>query len=80
VPTVIEINDQVRGGRADLRSPTTADRDLRQTASRSRPPYVIEAIGDPSTMSYRGSIPGGLTATSRGAQAAPVEVEELDVR
>ena len=36
-----------------------------------RPPYVIEAIGDPNTLAGALQIPGGVTATSRrvGAEA-----------
>ena len=71
---VIEINDQVRVVAqtyfVDDGDQITAD------GIPIAPPYVIEAIGDPSTMSTAAGIPGGLTSVVETLNGT-VEIQEL---
>jgi uncharacterized protein YlxW (UPF0749 family) len=72
---VIEINDQVR-----VVAQTFFVDDGDQITADGIPiaaPYVIEAIGDPSTMSTAAGIPGGLTSVVETLEGT-VEIEELD--
>jgi uncharacterized protein YlxW (UPF0749 family) len=72
---VIEINDQVRvvaqTSFADDGDEVVAD------GIPIAPPYVIEAIGDPSTMSTAASFPGGLRDVVE-AIGGKVDVQERD--
>jgi uncharacterized protein YlxW (UPF0749 family) len=76
---VIEINDQVRVVAqtffADDGDEVSAD------GIPIAPPYVIEAIGDPSTMSTAASFPGGLrdVVESIGGSVEVVERDSLEV-